>query len=75
MERLENLEFNERLNDLIISGGSVPEGKIGENTTMVVVDALKINMQYELPASSIVSAYRVGRPPAPQQPDILNPIF
>ena len=62
-ERVENLEMQERRNDVIISGAALPSRRVGETMSQVVIDMLKQNMNYNLPKDNVLNAYRMGGKP------------
>lgn len=69
LERLENLETGQLRNDVLISGGALPVGNVGENTTAVAASILRTTLNYKLPNEAVISTQRLGRPPATGQPD------
>ena len=70
MNRMDELEADQRDSSLIISGKSVPGYVNGENVSSVARDLLKSKLNYELPLTSITSAQRLGRKPASQASDV-----
>ena len=58
-EQAEDLSVSSRSNDIIVSGGRLPASTIGENCPAVVPDTSKREVNYEIDASIIVSAYRL----------------
>ena len=71
-ERIENFEALERRNRVVLSGEALPPAVPGEITTQVVVDTLKASLRYEIAASNIIDAIRVGAKPMTQTPDRRN---
>ena len=60
-EQAEDLSVSSRNNDIIVSGDRLPASTTGENCPAVVADTIKREVNYEIDASKIASAYRVGK--------------
>lgn len=71
-ERLDDMENNERKNDIIVSGDIVPVASVGENTSNISVELLRRHISYSLPPDAVLAAYRLGSRPATQAPDRRN---
>jgi len=67
--RVDDLEAYQRCDSVILSGDNIPLSKFGENTSQIICDAVKQNLNLFLQHSKISSAYRLGRPPGVQKPD------
>ena len=59
----------ERKNSLIISGSSLPVSTRGENCVDVVVGTIREKFKLVLDKNEVSVAYRIGKPPANQNPD------
>lgn len=68
-ERLEDLESQGRSDNIIISGGALPETKAGENPVEVSSSVLRDKLKYICHPDEIVDAYRVGKRSSTQVPD------
>lgn len=59
-DRVDNIESRERCCDVILSGNSVPNEKLGENLKQICIDLLRTNLKHVASTDAIVSAYRLG---------------
>ena len=73
-ERLDDLEANQRMNTLIITG-DVPAASPNEDVISTLQNVIKNKINYELPRDSISTAYRVGKKSTTQAPDKRSIVF
>ena len=62
----------ERLDTIIISGGSVPAFTNGENCSTILKDLIKNKLHLEISSSDINTAHRLGKKPTSQAVDKRN---
>ena len=71
-EKCDDVESNDRKNDIIISGGDLPIVSENENSSNVARDVIKKKLNVIVRPTDVVNAYRLGKKPSTQQPDRRN---
>ena len=74
-ERLEDQETSSRGKSLIMAGPKVPQVSRGDHDLKNAVCEVLKRINYELSASSVVEARRIGAKPGNQAPDRRKIIF
>ena len=72
---VDDVEAQERITQVLISGEGIPVYTVGENSTSVALNLVQDYLRLKMAPSDIISAERFGAKPKNQQPDKRAPTF
>ena len=68
-ERLDDMDGYKWKDTLIFSGSGLPEVKVGENCSQLVIHLLKQKLKLNMNPNEISTSHRIGKKPINQKPD------